>query len=84
MNRYTPKLHPSGHVDMVPDEDGAYVRFDDHESEMRTRQKWLEAKARGLGILPWELGAQPHHWDEPTRPDRWDEGTLLRAQEGEE
>ena len=74
MNRYTPKLHPSGHVDMVPDEDGAYVRFDDHARAVHDYRV----------IISGRTFSTLQHWDEPTRPDRWNEGTLLRAQEGEE
>ena len=73
IQRYTTKNHPSGHVDMVPDPEGEFVRYVDHEAILHDYRV----------ILSGRTFSTPQHWDLP-EPQRWREGTLLRAKEGEE
>ena len=97
IQRYSIKTHPSGHVDMVPDEHGEWVRY------APRYQRWSlrAAPRRDDSVLYY---AEPDNQGEypcwqavndalftmtlpvPVKghPDRWANGTLLRAQEGEE
>lgn len=80
IERYTPKLHPSGHVDMVPDPDGEFVRHADIEPPV------FVAKDEAIRAV----FEQMNEWTAPPLPGwvddlRWSrESELLRAKEGEE
>ena len=89
IQRYTPRVHPSGHVDMVPDPDGEFLKYADLvkavfivdrraiDSQLREALTRIRVDGRLIATPP-KLGSFPSDVTEPPpwdvpEPQRWDE-----------